>query len=75
MTRDEARAALVRQLEGMPSETVETARKFNDLMDDCDRDPDYSDADYVQTTMTIIAALKFVEFCATGVGPDTDTVQ
>ncbi|MBZ9959338.1 hypothetical protein [Mesorhizobium sp. BR1-1-14] len=75
MTRDEAKAAPLHQIEGMPPEMLETARNFTDLMDDCDRDPEYDDADYVQTTNTIIAALKFVEFCATGVRPKTSTVQ
>ena len=73
MNRDEAKAALLRQIEGVPADMLDIARQFIDVMADCDRDPDYSDHDYVQTTKTVIAALKFVEYCATGVRPAKTT--
>ncbi|MBZ9975497.1 hypothetical protein [Mesorhizobium sp. BR-1-1-10] len=70
MTRDEARAAFLRQIAGMPEELAETGRK---LLLVCDEIED--DAHFVNDTTTVRAALQFCEYLATGVYPKTDTVQ
>ncbi|TPN16339.1 hypothetical protein FJ973_06545 [Mesorhizobium sp. B2-1-3] len=70
MTRAEARAALIRQLDGMSAETAELAR---DTVRICDAIED--DDDYVNDAQTFMRTLQFVEYMMTGVRPKTDTVQ
>ncbi|TGT44419.1 hypothetical protein [Mesorhizobium sp. M8A.F.Ca.ET.165.01.1.1] len=70
MTRNEARAALLRQIDSLPKPQADIARKILPTMDGIE-----DDGAFVRDTATLRAALQFVEYMATGVRPKTETVQ
>ncbi|OWK21381.1 hypothetical protein AJ88_22905 [Mesorhizobium amorphae CCBAU 01583] len=70
MTRDEAKAALLRQIDGLPDKQAAIAHKLVPIFDEIE-----DDASYVNDVNTLMAALQFVEYMATGVRPRSDTVQ
>ncbi|BCG83432.1 hypothetical protein [Mesorhizobium sp. 113-3-3] len=70
LTRDEARAALLRQIDGLPDKQAAIAHKLVPIFDEIE-----AAASYVNDVNTLMAALQFVEYMATGVRPRSDTVQ
>lgn len=70
LTRDEARAALLRQIGGLPDKQAAIAHKLVPIFDEIE-----DDASYVNDVNTLMAALQFVEYMATGVRPRSDAVQ
>ncbi|MER9336775.1 hypothetical protein NKJ06_22715 [Mesorhizobium sp. M0293] len=71
MTRDEARAAILRQVNSLPAppsaKTLDVAMTALDEVE--------SDEEYVRSAKTFLAALQFVEYVQTGIRPNTDAVQ
>lgn len=70
LTRDEARAALLRQIDGLPDKQAALAHRLVPIFDEIQ-----DDASYVNDVNTLLAALQFVEYMATGVRPRTDAVH
>lgn len=56
--------------EAMPPDALPHARKAVGILG-----ARTSDAEYVESAMTAIGALTFIEYLATGARPKTDTVQ
>ncbi|BCH05690.1 hypothetical protein MesoLj131b_76890 (plasmid) [Mesorhizobium sp. 131-2-5] len=70
MTRDKARAALLRQIDGLPDKQAAIAHKLVPIFDEIE-----DDASYLNDVNTLMAALQFVEYMATGVRPRSDALQ
>ncbi|BAV52975.1 Uncharacterized protein MLTONO_p0505 (plasmid) [Mesorhizobium loti] len=70
LTRDKARAALLRQIDGLPDTQAAIAHKLVPIFDEIE-----DDASYLNDVNTLMAALQFVEYMATGVRPRSDALQ
>lgn len=71
MTREEAKAAIIRQVNSLPAPpSAETFNATMTALEEVD-----TEEEYVRSAMTILAALRFVEYAQTGIRPKTGTIQ